>query len=472
MATQKIVIDPVTRIEGHLKITCEVDDGKIIDAYSSGTMWRGIEVILRGRDPRDAQHITQRICGVCPMAHGTAATLCLDDAFKVTIPDNGRIIRNLLLGSNHIQSHILHFYHLAALDYVIGPDIPPFVPRYKGDFRLPKDLNDAYVAHYLQALEMRKKAHEMLAVFGGKMPPQMTMLPGGVTVTPTVDKIASFLWRLRELQAFINDVYIPDVLGVAEVYSDYKKIGIGHGNLLAYGGFPLDSQNKEKFFKAGRYTKGSIVGFDPLKVTEDIKYSWYKSGDSGKNPYDGVTDPDAEKKDAYSWLKAPRYDNQPYEVGPLARMWVNGDYRQGISVIDRHAARAIEAKKIAEAMEGWLLQLKPGAPSWAEYKVPESGEGMGLTEGARGALGHWIKIAKGKIENYQAVVPTTWNCGPRDDKGVRGPVEESLVGTAIADAENPLEIVRIIRSFDPCIACAVHLIRPNNGAEIKKFRVV
>jgi hydrogenase large subunit len=472
MATQKIVIDPVTRIEGHLKITCEVDDGKVIDAYSSGTMWRGIENILKGRDPRDAQHITQRICGVCPMAHGTAATLCLDDAFKVVVPDNGRIIRNLLLGSNYIQSHILHFYHLAALDYVVGPDVPPFVPRYKGDFRLPKNLNDAYVGHYLLALEMRKKAHEMLAVFGGKMPPQMTMLPGGVTVTPTVDKIASFLWRLRELQAFINDVYIPDVLGVAEVYSDYKKIGIGHGNLLAYGGFPLDSQNKEKFCKAGRYTRGRIVGFDPQKVTEDIKYSWYKDGGSGKNPYDGVTDPDAEKKDAYSWLKAPRYDNQPYEVGPLARMWVNGDYRQGISVIDRHAARALETKKIAEAMEGWLLQLKPGAPSWAECKVPESSEGMGLTEGSRGALGHWIKISKGKIENYQAVVPTTWNCGPRDDKGVRGPVEESLVGTAIVDVENPLEIVRIVRSFDPCIACAVHLIRPDNGPEITKFRVI
>jgi len=244
MATQKIVIDPVTRIEGHLKMTVEVDDGKIVDAYSSGTMWRGIEVILKGHDPRDAHQITQRICGVCPMAHGTASILALDDAFKVKVPDNARIIRNLLLGANHLQSHILHFYHLAALDYVTGPDIAPFTPRYKGDYRLPKKINDVFVAHYLQALEMRKKAHEMLAVFGGKMPPQMAFVTGGVTNHPTVDKIASFLWRLREIKAFINDVYLPDVLAVADVYSDYKKIGVGCGNLLAYGGFPQDADGK------------------------------------------------------------------------------------------------------------------------------------------------------------------------------------------------------------------------------------
>jgi hydrogenase large subunit len=470
MATKRITIDPVTRIEGHLKVTCEIDNGKIVDAYSSGTLWRGIEVILKGRDPRDAGQITQRICGVCPMAHGTASILCLDDAFGVTVPDNGRIIRNLLLGSNHLQSHILHFYHLAALDYVVGPDVSPFIPRYKGDFRLPKKINDSCVAHYLQALEMRKKAHEMLAVFGGKMPPQITMVVGGVTVTPTVDKIASFLWRLREIAAFVNDVYIPDVLALADVYEDYKKIGVGCGNLLAYGGFPEDAQGKEKLFRSGRYVKGRVLSLDPSKITEDVKYSWYKNSSSGKHPSNGATEPEPGKDGGYTWLKAPRYEGQPYEVGPLARMWVNGDYRQGISVIDRHAARALEAKKLAEAMERWVLELKPGQPAYAECKVPESAEGMGLTEGARGALGHWIKISNKKIENYQAVVPTTWNCGPRDDKGVRGPVEEALVGTSIIDEENPLEIVRIIRSFDPCIACAVHLIKPNG--QMKSFRVV
>lgn len=470
MATQKITIDPVTRIEGHLKVTVEVNDGKVADAYCSGTLWRGIEVILKGRDPRDAGQITQRICGVCPMAHGTASILCLDDAFKVAVPDNGRIIRNLMLGANHLQSHILHFYHLAALDFVNGPAIAPFVPRYQGDFRLPPKVNDAYVAHYLQALEMRKKCHEMLAIWGGKMPAQTAMIVGGVTCNPSVDKIAAFLWRLREIQAFVNDVYIPDVLGVADVYSDYKNIGRGYGNLLAYGGFPLDAKGKTNLFKAGRFTRDRVLDFDDKKITEDVKYSFYKNSSSGKKPSDGATDPEAEKSGGYSWLKAPRYDNQPFEVGPLARMWVNGDYRQGISVIDRHAARALEAKKIADAMEGWVLQLKPGEPSCAETKVPDSGEGMGLTEGARGALGHWIRIANKKIDNYQAVVPTTWNCAPRDDKGVRGPVEEALVGTSIVDMDNPLEVVRIVRSFDPCIACAVHLIKPSG--EIRQFRVV
>jgi len=433
----------------------------VTDAYSSGTLWRGIEVILRGRDPRDAGQITQRICGVCPMAHGTASILCLDDAFKVNVPDNGRIIRNLMLGSNHLQSHILHFYHLAALDFVNGPAIAPFVPRYQGDFRLPPKVNEEYVAHYLQALDMRKKCHEMLAIWGGKMPPQTTMVVGGVTCAPTVDKIASFLWRLREIKEFINNVYIPDVLGVADFYSDYKKIGRGYGNLLSYGAFPLDSSGKTKLFKAGRFAKERILDFDANKITEDVRHSFYKNSGSGNKPSEGVTDPEAGKSGAYSWLKAPRYDNQAYEVGSLARMWVNGDYRQGISVIDRHAARALEAQKIADAMEDWVLQLKPGEPSCVEAQVPDSAEGMGLTEGARGALGHWIKISNKKIENYQAVVPTTWNCGPRDDKGNRGPVEEALVGTPIVDTDNPLEVVRIVRSFDPCIACAVHLIKPS-----------
>jgi hydrogenase large subunit len=470
MATQKITIDPVTRVEGHLKITVEVNDGKVTDAYSSGTLWRGIEVILKGRDPRDAGQITQRICGVCPMAHGTASILCLDDAFKVEVPDNGRIIRNLMLGSNHLQSHVLHFYHLAALDYVTGPAIAPFIPRYEGDYRAPQAINDAYVAHYLQALEIRKKCHEMLAIWGGRMPPQTAMVVGGVTCKPSVDKIAAFLWRLREIKAFINDVYIPDVLGVAQVYNDYKRIGKGYGNLLAYGGFPLDAKGNEKLFKAGRVEKGQILPFDASMITEDVKYSRYKDSNTGKKPSEGMTEPEAEKPGSYTWLKAPRYEGQPYEVGSLARMWVNGDYRGGVSVIDRHAARAMESKKIADAMEQWVLQLKPGEPAYAESKVPDSAEGMGLTEGARGALGHWIKISGKKIENYQAVVPTTWNCGPRDDKGVRGPVEEALVGTPVADTDNPLEIVRIVRSFDPCIACAVHLIKPSG--EIKQFRVI
>jgi hydrogenase large subunit len=434
------------------------------------TLFRGFEIILKGRDPRDAQHITQRICGVCPASHALAASYNLDSAFGVTPPDNGRIIRNLVVGSNYIQSHILHFYHLAALDYVLGPDVPPFIPRYKGDYRLPKDVNDACVAHYLEALKMRMRAQEMLAIFGGKMPHHISFVPGGVTVQPTVDKIASFLWRLRELQDFINNVYVPDVLAVASVYKDYKDIGKGHGNLLAYGVFDLDSSGKNKLLKRGRYTRKRLSDVDAAKITEDVKHSWYMDETSGRNPADGATEPQPHKPEGYSWAKAPRYGGLPHEVGPLARMWVNGDYQEGISVIDRHAARALEAQKIANAMEGWLLELKPGAPVWAECSIPDSSEGCGMVEAPRGALGHWIRIENKKIENYQCVVPTTWNVSPRDDRGVRGPIEEALIDTPVADPDNPIELVRVVRSFDPCIACTVHLIKPNG--QIKKFRVV
>jgi hydrogenase large subunit len=310
----------------------------------------------------------------------------------------------------------------------------------------------------------------MLAIFGGKMPHHVSFVPGGVTVQPTVDKIASFLWRLRELQDFINNVYIPDVLAVADLYPDYKNIGVGCKNLLAWGVFDLDAKGREKLLKQGRYVKGKVLSADPAKVTEDVKHSWYKDETTGKNPSKGVTEPQAKKLGAYSWIKAPRYDGLPHEVGPLARMTVNGDYKGGISVIDRHAARALEAKKVAGAMEEWLMQLRPRQAVWTECSVPDSAEGVGLTEAARGALGHWIKISDKKIENYQGVVPTTWNASPRDDKGVRGPIEEALVGTPVADPDNPIELVRVVRSFDPCIACAVHLIKPNG--QMKTFRII
>jgi len=470
MARRKIVIDPVSRIEGHLGIEVEVDKGKVVDARSMGTLFRGFEIILKGRDPRDAQHITQRICGVCSASHSLAASYNLDSAFGVTPPDNARIIRNLVVGANYLHSHILHFYHLSALDYVRGPDTAPFIPRYEGDYRLAKDVNDACVAHYLEALKMRILPHEMRVLFAGKAPHHVGFVPGGVTQKPTVDKITGFLWRLRRVRDFIDNVYVPDVMKIASAYSDYKKIGVGHKNLLAYGVFDLDSGGKNKLFKRGRYTGGKLMDVDAAKITEDVRYSWYEDKTSGKNPAEGITTPQPHKPDAYSWSKAPRYDGAPYEVGPLARMSVNGDYKGGISVIDRHIARALETQKIAGALEGWLMQLKLDKPIWTECSVPESSEGCGMVEAPRGALGHWIRIRNHKIEDYQCVVPTTWNISPRDDKAVRGPIEEALIDTPVADPDNPVELLRVVRSFDPCLACAVHLIRPNG--RMKKFRVV
>jgi len=469
MAKQTISIDPITRIEGHLKIEVDVDNGKVVDARSIGTLWRGFEKILIGRDPRDAQMITQRICGVCPIGHAMASAQCLDNAFGVTPPTNGRIVRNLIFGGNYLQSHILHFYHLAALDYVVGPDVAPFIPRYKGDYRLPKAVNDAAVQHYLDALEMRLKAHELCALWSGKMPMSQSITPGGVSQKVSVDKIASALWRIREIKDFINNVYIPDVLAVADVYKDYAGVGAGYGNFLAYGVFPENDQSSAFLLKPGRFTSSVDLDMDAAKITEDVSYSWYKNEIGRRHPSDGVTEPDAHKEKAYSWVKAPRYDGIPHEVGPLARMWINGDYRKGVGLIDRHAARALEAKKVAEAMEQWVLQLKPGEPVFKEFEIPVTGQGMGLTEAARGALGHWIKIENKKIANYQPVVPSTWNMSPKDDDFQRGPVEEALIGCPVDDADNPINVARIVRSFDPCLACAIHLTKPNG--EIKKFRV-
>ncbi|MBA7618437.1 Periplasmic [NiFe] hydrogenase large subunit [subsurface metagenome] len=502
----KIVIDPVTRIEGHLKISTIMEDGVVKEAQSTGNLFRGIELILRGRDPRDAQVITQRICGVCPQSHGIAAALNLDSAFGISgkIPPNARLMRNLIQGAHVVQDHILHFYHLAALDYVditdvakyegkdsdlnsvkdfiIRGELGPFVPRYEGDYRLPPECNQQAIAHYLKALEIRRTGQEMVSIFSGKIPHSVGIVPGGVTSTPAVDKIISFLWKLRILQDFIDNAYIPDVLAVAGAYSDYLEIGGGCKNLLSYGAYDLEGEEPDLTLRKRLFTQGvTSVDLNPgkldtTKITEGVKYSWYQDSTSGRHPTQGETKTEYGKDGAYSWIKSPRYDGKVYEVGPLARVAVT--YAHGdpvmknlvdsalaqlkappsvlFSVMGRHLARALSAKFIADSMEKWLLELKPGEPTFVEYTIPEEATGMGLTEAARGALGHWIEIKEQKIANYQCVVPTTWNASPKDDNGNPGPMEQAIVGTRIRDKSNPFEIVRIVRSFDPCLACAVH----------------
>jgi len=493
--SEKIKIDPITRIEGHLAIEAVIDDGVVKEAKSAGTLFRGFEIILQGRDPRDANRLTQRICGVCPTAHATASALCLDDAFGLTdkIPDNAKLIRALVFGSNFLQSHILHFYHLAALDYVdaagaVG-DTAPFVPRYEGDYRVSGEANAELVNHYLKALDIRRKCQEMLAIFGGKMPHNVGIVPGGVTEKPTEDKITNFLWRLKEIKEFVENVYIPDVIAVAKIYDDYFGIGKGCGRLLAYGGFDLPTG---KLFKAGVISPDlQLEPFAKENITEDLKHSWYADAASGKNPAQGETQPDIKKKEAYSFLKSPRYKGQVCEVGPLARMVSNyvqgdaitkelvdsvlGEFSAGVdalySVLGRHAARAIEAKLVANAMVDWLTRLKPDEPTIVESEIPEKGEGAGLTEAPRGGVGHWITIKDKKIERYQVIAPTAWNASPKDDKDQPGAVEQAIIGTKVKDKDNPFELVRIVRAFDPCLACSVHLLDAR-GSELGVFRVV
>ncbi len=469
------VVDPTTRLEGHLSIEVELDASNIvIDAKSSGTLFRGFESILAGRAPRDAQLITQRICGVCPISHGVASSLCLENTCGTVIPSNGRIMRNLIQGANYVQSHILHFYHLAALDYVRGPEMPPWTPRYEIDFRLTPTDNATYVQHYRDALTLRRKAHEMAALFGGKLPHAPAVEAGGCTEnlaeTQDAGSISQFQTYLNELITFINNTYIPDVTYLATAYNDYYTKGVGCRNLLSYGVFDLDGSGTNKLLARGRIENAGITvnPVDPNQIAEYVQYSWYSSP-SGLNPAQGQTTPNYGKTGAYSWLKAPRYENRVYEVGPLARMWVNGDYRNGISVMDRHAARATEAKKVAEAMMTWLSQIVLGNPFYVKPTIPTSASGMGLTEAPRGALGHWLSISNSTIGNYQCVVPTTWNASPKDDLGQRGPIEQALLGTAVADPNQPVELLRIVHSFDPCIACAVHVISPKG--DVSKFVV-
>ncbi len=540
---KRVVVDPITRLEGHLAIDVELDDNNVVTkAKSKGMLFRGIELLLKDRNPLDAQRITQRICGVCPTAHCTASTLNLDSAFVVkgtkdtlagAIPDNGRIIRNLILGSNYIQSHILHFYHLAALDYVDVTDVlqytgkdpnlnqvksflgyaltdgkldttkvanlAPFWPRYGGlskeVYKLPKEANIEATKHYVEALNMRRFAQEMLAVWGGHMPHNKGIVPGGATENVSVDKIADTLWKLNKLQKFINDVYIPDVLAVAGVYSEYFGIGAGYGNFLAYGAFELDTEadlTKRKRFLPQGIAEGLELGkLDPKKITESVKNSKF----DGKtlHPEEGVTKPNHHKEGAYSWVKSPRYDGKVFEVGPLANQLVA--YLSGVeqtkglvdyalkalgnapvtalnSVLGRHAARAIECKVVADQMANWLVELTkdPAGATHTPFDIPNESQGMGITSAPRGSLGHWITIKNHKIANYQAVVPTTWNAGPMDEKGQVGPFEKSLIGTKVANDKEPIELTRIIRSFDPCLACAIHVVTPKSS-EKKKFIV-
>ncbi len=515
----KITIDPISRIEGHLKIEATLDGGIVKEAKSSGMLYRGLENILLGRDPRDAARIMQRICGVCPTSHGLAAAFALDEAYGVqgSITDNGRILRNLIQGANYLQSHILHFYQLAALDYVdvtavadySGTDpvlkkvqdfisrghLGPFVPRYEGDYRLSKEENMAAVAHYVEALNMRRLAHETVALFGGKMPHNMAIVAGGVSTQPTRDKITQFLGKVDQLIEFIDTCYLPDVLMVAGHYSDYFDIGAGCRQFMSFGVFDLDSD--PDLTKRNRYLPQGIVRgkdlsmerVDPQLITEDVQNSWYV--DSGiRHPFEGVTEADHDKAGAYSWCKSPRYNGEVMEVGPLARMlasYVSGDAQtrhliDGVlgrfnaspaalfSVLGRHAARAIETRIVAGKLRDWAMELQPGQPSFSDFDLNVSARGMGLHEAPRGALGHWIVVEEGKTKNYQAVVPTTWNAGPMDSTGQPGPIEQSLIGTLVKDKNNPFELVRIVRSYDPCLSCAVHVVDPK-GRDLGRFVV-
>lgn len=559
----KIVVDPITRIEGHLRIEAQVNDGEITDAWSSCTMWRGIETILEGRDPRDAWYFTQRICGVCTTVHALASVRAVENALGIVPPFNAQQIRNLIALSQFVQDHVVHFYHLHALDwvdvvsalsadpsataglasslsdyprsspshfasvrdrlqaFVDGGRLGPFANGYWGHpaYKLPPEANLMAVSHYLDALDFQRQYMRIHAILGGKNPHLQTYLVGGMAIPIDLDsEVAINAGRLAQLRSllqsgldFVRQAYIPDLLAVASFYKDWAAIGGGLGNFLAFGDFPQGAQNPTEDPGSLYLPRGiilekdlsSVIPVDPQKIAEYVTHSWYSySGGDGTSlpPFEGETTPnytgpeppydflDTEEDSKYSWLKAPRYDDNSMEVGPLARMLVayaSGHQRVQevvdlvldqlevgpevlFSTLGRTAARGIETLVLAEhsltVLDALEASIKGGdtrvhdASRWEPATWPERAQGYGMHEAPRGALSHWVTIANQAIEHYQIVVPSTWNGGPRDGNGVPGAYEAALIGTPVAVENQPLELLRTVHSFDPCMACAAHIL--------------
>ena len=569
---ERIVIDPITRIEGHLRVEIEVKNGIITDAYSAGTMVRGIETILKGRDPRDAWAFVGRVCGVCTSTHSLCSVRTVENALGISAPPNAELIRNLMANALYIQDHVVHFYVLHALDWVdvvsalkadpaeaskIAQSISPwpkssvgyfsdiqkrfknfvdsgqlgiFANGYWGHpaYKLPPAVNLIAVAHYLEALEWQKELVKVHTIFGGKNP-HPNYLVGGVPCSINIEeanavnaeRLAMVGKLFDDAKTFVNQVYIPDLLAVASFYkSDWGAIGGGLSNYMSFGDFPTNGYNNPDSFKMPRgvilnrdLSKiHEIKADDPEQIQEYINHSWYEysKGDSvGLHPWDGETNlkytgpkPPYDQLDVskkYSWVKTPRWKGYPMEVGPLSRMLVGyasgrADYKEVIestlkaldvpvtalfSTLGRTAARGLETKLTCDwALEFYqqlLANIKNGDSrtqnndKWDPESWPKTAKGIGMVEAPRGALSHFIVIDDKKIGNYQLVVPTTWNASPRDPQGKRSAYEESLIGTPVADPKLPLEVIRTIHSFNPCLACAVH-VYDENGTTIHDLK--
>ncbi|WP_418791869.1 nickel-dependent hydrogenase large subunit [Phosphitispora sp. TUW77] len=454
---KKIIINPVTRISGFMEIRADIENNLVVDARTSGLLFRGFEKMLNGRNPFDAVYFTQRICGICSTAHSMASTLALEDAMGIIPSEQGRYLRDLIHGCEFLQNHIRHFYQYTIPDFVKLPENYPLFKTGYSDFRLPKEKNDKLVNDYFDSLDISRSAHEMLAVLGGKVPHNHGVFIGGITTQATTDKIIKIKSILNTIYQFINNKMIPDVYIIAEYYKDYFSIGKGYGNLLSYGCFNGYKNLGTLYVNPLVYYGGDTSTFNPNNITEEIDYSWYKDKKSSYKPIETVPDADMSKEQAYSWVKAPRYNNLPFETGPLARQWLSGEYKNGISTMDRIIARALEAKKITAVMNTLLGNLIPGVSVQEEYSVPETGVGVGLIDTTRGALGHWLKINKGVISFYQVITPSAWNLSTGSGNNLKGTAEQALIGMPIRNIDEPIELGRTIRSFDPCISCATHI---------------
>jgi len=466
---KRLVINPVTRISGFMEIEAFIENNKIIDAKTEGLLFRGFEKMLEGRSPLDAVYFTQRICGICSTAHSMASSLALEDAINVIPSEQGRYLRDIIHGCEFLQNHIRHFYQYTTPDFVLLPEDYPLFVTDHNDYRLPKDKNDLVVKHYFESLDYSRQAHEMLAVLGGKAPHNHGVFVGGITSQATTDKIIKIKSILSIIHKFITDKMIPDAYLLAEYYQDYYRNGRGYGNLLSYGCFNHYKDLGTLYVDPLTYSNNTIEAFNPAGIAEETEFSWYSDGKPNYKPMEKGPEDDMSKPKAYSFIKAARYKGIPFEVGPLARQWLSGEYRHGISTMDRIIARVLEAKKITEVMETLLCNLIPNSIVQKEYIIPENGEGAGLIDTTRGALGHWIKISNSVISYYQIITPSGWNLSTQSSN-LKGTGEQALIGTTVQDEENPAELGRIIRSFDPCISCATHVY--SYGRHVKTIKVV
>ncbi len=562
--SKRITIDPITRIEGHLRVDAEINDGKVTKAWSSGQMWRGVELILLGRDPRDAWAITQRICGVCTTVHAITSVRAVENALQLEVPLNAQFIRNMIISAHAIHDHIVHFYHLSALDFVdvvsalkadpvkaanwiqqysdwpmnskevmiatqeklkafVGTgQLGPFTNGYWGHpaMKLSPEINLVAVAHYLQALDVQRQANKIVTILGSKTPHIQNMAVGGVAnpiatdsqSVLTVDRLYAIKTQIDKLAEFVKKVYLIDVAAIGSQYADWTKYGAGVMNYLSAPDFPVDTRGTEFMYPGGYIPDGDLTKYQPIKrfgddyfgkgVEESVKHSWYTYSKEGPlHPYKGETTPhytDFQDDGKYSWLKAPTFYGKRAQVGPLAAVLnaVAAGHKPttayvtkvldtvsalvgskvGVdalhSTIGRHAARAVRCAVMLDLLEANWQKLidNIGKGDVATFNKPTfpKGEvmGFGFHEAPRGMLSHWVVIRDGKIANYQCVVPSTWNAGPRSEDGTPGPYEASLVDNPVADPEQPLEILRTIHSFDPCLACAVHVHDEETGKAV------
>lgn len=541
------VIDPITRIEGHLRAEMEVTDGVVTDAWISGGCFRGMELVVRDRTPEDAAFIVQRICGVCPVSHMHASSIAAEKAYGITIPNNARIIRNLIEGSQFLHSHILWFYNLAGLDYVnplnalsadpvaaydlateLGTPSADFVDLQDrlqkfadngqlsifsgnwfdtGEYNLTPEADLILTAHYLEALQMQSKASEIAGLLGGKMPHIMTIVPGGTAFVPTAEKLDDLKGLVDELYNWVASTLIPDTLAVAQFYPEAATFGKGCGRYGAWGVFerPFDAstsytdQMNNRYLPAGVLDENfNLSDVDESKITEYVGRSWYE-GDADLPPFEQGVHPaftEYNVDDRYTWNKCPRYDGKPLETGGFARLLVAyarnvpfiveqidgllealgaqpGDLSALQNTLGRTGARQIETLYIAGLMKEWVTELceaiEGGDSTYFEGPSQTTGEGTGFWEAPRGALYHSEKVKDGKITDYQIIIPSTWNLAPHDPEGNYGPMEQALIGVPVADIEKPINALRTVHSFDPCTACAVHIVEPKTG---KKFETV